>query len=113
MLREPLRALHDGGRARAALVWVAILVLWAAGEDMHTGHRSAPARTPTLGASATVRQIRPLGLACVEDEDGRAWTLTRSTQGVDFDRAAAGQRVRLTIDLYRNAAFVVECRPTS
>lgn len=51
---------------------------------MHTRHRSAPARTPTLGASATVREIRPLlGLACVEDEDedGRAWTITRSTQG--------------------------------
>lgn len=80
---------------------------------MHASHRSAPAWTPTSSASATVREIRPVhGLACVEDEGGRERTLTRSTQGVDFDRAAAGQRVQLTIERNGGSEFVRECRPT-
>lgn len=75
--------------------------------------RPAQAQAAPSRASATVREIRPLlGLAYVEDDTGREWTITRSTQGVDFDRAAAGQRVQLTIEKFGNSAFVRECRST-
>lgn len=79
---------------------------------MHPHPRPASTTAALSRASATVREIRPLlGLAYVEDEGGREWTITRSTQGIDLDRAAAGQRVDLTIEVYRSSAFVRECRP--
>ena len=79
---------------------------------MHPHSRPAPVRAMPSRAAATVREIRPLlGLAYVEDEVGREWTITRSTQGIDLDQAAAGQRVQLTFEVYGHAAFVRECRP--
>lgn len=56
-------------------------------------------RHPTSRVTAVVREVLPrTGLAWLDGDDEREWTVTRSTPGADLDHLAPGTRVELQVE---------------
>ncbi len=60
----------------------------------------------TSTVNATVEAVLPrMGLAYLEGDDHRDWTITRSTNGSNLESLTPGQRVTLTVE--QNGRFSV------
>lgn len=64
--------------------------------------------TPQLPkVAATVTEVLPaLGLAYLDGDDDRAWTVTKSTPGVGLHELQPGKRVALTLARHQNFCVV-------
>jgi hypothetical protein len=69
-----------------------------------------PSASPTTyPLVATVQRVLPqTGLAFLEDDDAREWTVTKSTQGPGLQGLSPGQRVRLVVEVHPEFAVVSE-----
>jgi hypothetical protein len=57
--------------------------------------------------SATVTDVLPgLGLAYLEGDDSRAWTITKSTPGASLTELQPGNRVNLTVMQHADSFLV-------
>ncbi|MBZ8140826.1 hypothetical protein CLD22_13060 [Rubrivivax gelatinosus] len=60
----------------------------------------------TATIKAVVREILPrTGLAYLDGDDDREWTVTKSTPGADFDHLSPGARVELCVE--RHDAWLI------
>ncbi|MBK1688015.1 hypothetical protein [Rubrivivax gelatinosus] len=56
---------------------------------------------------AVVREILPrTGLAYLDGDDQREWTVTKSTPGADFEHLSPGDRVELCVERHDAWLFV-------
>ena len=78
---------------------------------MHTQTVALPTdlRAPTR---AVVHRVLPLfGLADLVGQDGRLWSVTRSTEGPGLDVLEPGMQLELDLCQVRNGVFVLRYRP--
>lgn len=59
---------------------------------------------------ATTTEVMPaMGLAYLEDQVGRGWTVTRQNAGAVFEHLRPGLACELTISHHRRCQFVSHC----
>lgn len=57
--------------------------------------------------SATVVEVLPkVGLAYLEGDDARSWTVTKTTRGTGLHTLQPGKRVRLTVQQHSDFSIV-------